>query len=103
MRNTFVKTVSRLAREDPKVMLVIGDTGFSVMEPFEAEFGERFVNAGIAEQDFISFSAGLAAAGMKPFAYNVGSFMTLRGAEEILLDVCYQENPVVLVGVLHEG
>ncbi len=99
MRNTFVKTVSRLAREDPKVMLVIGDTGFSVMEPFEAEFGERFVNAGIAEQDFISFSAGLAAAGMKPFAYNVVSFMTLRGAEEILLDVCYQENPVVLVGV----
>lgn len=99
MRNTFVKTVSRLAREDPKVMLVIGDTGFSVMEPFEAEFGARFVNVGIAEQNFISFSAGLAAAGMRPFAYNVVSFMTLRGAEEIMLDVCYQENPVILVGV----
>ena len=99
MRNTFVQTMSRLAREDPKVMLVIGDTGFSVMEPFEAEFGPRFVNVGIAEQSFVSFAAGLAAAGMKPFAYNVVSFMTLRSAEQIMLDVCYQENPVILVGV----
>lgn len=99
MRNTFIQTMCRLAREDPKVMLVIGDTGFSVMEPFEAEFGPRFVNVGIAEQSFISFSAGLAAAGMKPFAYNVVSFMTLRSAEQILLDICYQENPVILVGV----
>lgn len=99
MRNTFIQTISRLAREDPKVMLVIGDTGFSVMEPFEAEFGPRFVNVGIAEQSFVSFAAGLAAAGMKPFAYNVVSFMTLRSAEQIMLDVCYQENPVILVGV----
>lgn len=99
MRSTFIQTISRLAREDPKVMLVIGDTGFSVMEPFEAEFGPRFVNAGIAEQSFVSFAAGLAAAGMKPFAYNVVSFMTLRSAEQIMLDVCYQENPVILVGV----
>lgn len=99
MRSTFVQTISRLAREEPKVMLVIGDTGFSVMEPFEAEFGPRFVNVGIAEQSFVSFAAGLAAAGMKPFAYNVVSFMTLRSAEQIMLDVCYQENPVILVGV----
>ena len=99
MRGTFIQTISRLAREDPKVMLVIGDTGFSVMEPFEAEFGARFVNVGIAEQSFVSFAAGLAAAGMKPFAYNVVSFMTLRSAEQIMLDVCYQENPVILVGV----
>lgn len=99
MRSTFIQTISRLAREDPKVMLVIGDTGFSVMEPFEAEFGPRFVNVGIAEQNFVSFAAGLAAAGMKPFAYNVVSFMTLRSAEQVMLDVCYQENPVILVGV----
>lgn len=99
MRTTFIQTITRLAREDPKVSLVIGDTGFSVMEPFEAEFGPRFVNTGIAEQNFISFSAGLAAMGMKPFAYNVISFMVLRGAEQIMLDICYQDNPVILVGV----
>lgn len=99
MRGTFINTVTRLARADPRVMLVIGDTGFSVVEPFEEEFGQRFVNVGIAEQNFVAFAAGLAAQGMRPFAYNVVSFLTLRGTEQILLDLCYQENPVVLVGV----
>lgn len=88
-----------MARKDPRIMCVIGDTGFSVFEGFEEEFGNRFVNVGIAEQNFVGFGAGLAAMGMKPYLYNVVSFMTLRATEEIMLDICYQENPVVLVGV----
>lgn len=99
MRETFIRTMMELARENPKLMLLIGDTGFSVVEPFEQEFGPRFMNIGIAEQNFISVAAGAAAMGMQPVAYNVVSFMTLRGAEQILLDICYQENPVVMVGV----
>lgn len=99
MRSTFVNTLSEMARRDDKVMCVIGDTGFSVFEGFEKEFGSRFVNVGIAEQNFVSFGAGLAAMGMKPYIYNVVSFMTLRSLEQIELDICYQENPVVLVGV----
>lgn len=99
MRSTFVNTLTELARKNDKVMCVIGDTGFSVFETFEKEFGKRFINVGIAEQNFVSVGAGLAAMGMKPYIYNVVSFMTLRGMEEIVLDVCYQENPVVLVGV----
>ncbi|BEU88741.1 transketolase C-terminal domain-containing protein [Selenomonas sp. TAMA-11512] len=99
MRNTFVETLTAMAREDEKVVCVIGDTGFSVFEPFEKEFGARFVNVGIAEQNFVSFGAGLSAMGMKPYLYNVVSFMTLRAMEQIVLDVSYQENPVVLVGV----
>lgn len=99
MRTTFIKTLTEMARVDDKIMCIIGDTGFSVFEEFEKEFGDRFVNVGIAEQNFVSFGAGLAAMGMKPYAYNVVSFMTLRGMEQIMLDICYQENPVVLVGV----
>ncbi len=99
MRSTFIKTLSEMARQDERIMCVIGDTGFSVFEEFEKEFGNRFVNVGIAEQNFVSFGAGLAAMGMKPYLYNVVSFMTLRATEQIMLDVCYQENPVVLVGV----
>lgn len=99
MRSTFVNTLAELARKNDRVMCVIGDTGFSVFEEFEREFKERFINVGIAEQNFVSVGAGLAAMGMKPYIYNVVSFMTLRGLEEIVLDVCYQENPVVLVGV----
>lgn len=99
MRTTFINTLTEMAREDEKIMCVIGDTGFSVFEEFEAEFGNRFVNVGIAEQNFVGFGAGLAAMGMKPYIYNVVSFMTLRATEQIMLDVCYQENPVVLIGV----
>lgn len=99
MRSTFVNTLSEMARKNDKIICVIGDTGFSVFEEFEKEFKERFINVGIAEQNFVSVGAGLAAMGMKPYIYNVVSFMTLRSIEEIELDVCYQENPVVLVGV----
>lgn len=99
MRSTFVNTLTQLARKNDKVICVIGDTGFSVFEEFEKEFKERFINVGIAEQNFVSVGAGLAAMGMKPYIYNVVSFMTLRSMEEIVLDICYQENPVVLVGV----
>lgn len=99
MRTTFIETLSEMARKDERIMCVIGDTGFSVFEEFEVEFRSRFLNVGIAEQNFVSIGAGLAAMGMKPYIYNVVSFMTLRAAEQIMLDVCYQENPVVLVGV----
>ena len=99
MRTTFINTLTEMAREDDKIMCIIGDTGFSVFEEFEKEFGPRFVNVGIAEQNFVSFGAGLAAMGLKPYIYNVVSFMTLRATEQIMLDVCYQENPVVLIGV----
>lgn len=99
MRATFINTLTEMARKDSRIMCVIGDTGYSVFESFEAEFGNRFINVGIAEQNFIGVGAGLAAMGMKPYLYNVVSFMTLRATEEIMLDVCYQDNPVVLVGV----
>jgi len=99
MRSTFVKTLDRIAENDSGVICVIGDTGFSVFEEFEKKYKERFVNIGIAEQNFVSFGAGLAAMGMKPFIYNVVSFMTYRAFEQIELDISFQENPVVIVGV----
>lgn len=99
MRSTFVKVLDKLAEQDKRVICVIGDTGFSVFEDFEKKYKERFINIGIAEQNFVSVGAGLAAMGMKPFIYNVVSFMTYRAFEQIELDVSFQENPVVLVGV----
>lgn len=98
MRNAFVRTITRLAEHDPSVMLVIGDTGFGAFEEFEEKFPGRFINVGIAEQQFISFSAGLALSGMKVFAYNVCTFMS-RAMEQIRLELSYQLAPVVLVGV----
>ena len=61
MRTTFVNTLAEMARQDEKIVCVIGDTGFAVFEAFEKEFGPRFVNVGIAEQNFVGFGAGSAA------------------------------------------
>jgi transketolase len=98
MRNSFVKTITEMAAEDPSIMLVIGDTGFGAFEEFEAKFPGRFINVGIAEQQFVGFSAGLALSGMKVVAYNVCTFMS-RAMEQIRLELSYQKAGVVLVGV----
>lgn len=99
MRRTFIDTLTELSRKNDKILCVIGDTGYSVFEEYEREFKERFINVGIAEQNFVGFGAGLSAMGMKPYLYNVVSFMIYRAYEQIELDIAYQENPVVLVGV----
>ena len=65
MRTTFIETLTDMAREDEKIMCVIGDTGFSVFEAFEEEFGSRFLNVGIAEQNMAGFAAGLAHEGLQ--------------------------------------
>lgn len=98
MRNAFVETITHLAEKDPSIMLVIGDTGFGAFEGFEAKFSGRFVNVGIAEQQFVSFAAGLAMSGMKVFAYNICTFL-IRAMEQIRIEMSYQLAPVVLVGV----
>ncbi|MFH0862644.1 MAG: transketolase, partial [Candidatus Altiarchaeota archaeon] len=63
MRNTFVKALIEMARKDDRIWLVVGDVGYSVVEPFRTEFPERFINAGIAEQNMIGLAAGLALSG----------------------------------------
>lgn len=59
MRNTFVRVLDKIAEKDERVICVIGDTGFSVFEEFEKKYKDRFVNIGIAEQNFVSFGAVL--------------------------------------------
>ena len=71
MRNNFIKQLINAAREDNKIYLICGDIGFSVLEPFEEEFPERFINAGISEQNMIGIAAGLALCGRKVFVYSI--------------------------------
>lgn len=99
MRTAFISTLLELAREDPNLWLVTGDLGFSVLEPFFEQFPNQYVNAGVAEQDMIGISAGLALCGKKVFVYSIIPFITLRCLEQIRNDVCLQNCNVKLVGV----
>jgi transketolase len=99
MRTAFINELIRLARANPKVFLVVGDLGFSVVEPFVAEFPGRFLNAGVAEQNMTGMAAGLAAEGFHVFTYSIANFPTLRCLEQIRNDVCYHRLPVTVVAV----
>ena len=69
MRKLFIQKLIEYAQRDENVYLIAGDLGFSVVEPFKEKYPERFINAGIAEQNMIGVAAGLALTGKKVFVY----------------------------------
>lgn len=99
MRTAFADTLLELARTDPRVMLLTGDLGYTVFEPFMAQLPKQYLNCGVAEANMIGTAAGLAKSGLRPFVYSIVPFATLRCLEQIRNDLCYHELPVVVVGV----
>lgn len=99
MRNAFVAALLELAREDPRVVLLTGDLGFMVLEPFAEQFPERFVNVGVAEQNMVGLATGLAEAGFTPFAYSIGTFASMRPYEFIRNGPLLHSLPIRIVGV----
>jgi transketolase len=99
MRNTFVNTLVESAASDPTICLVVGDLGYSVVEPFCDNYGARFLNAGVAEQNMTGVAAGMAMTGLKVFTYSIANFPTLRCLEQIRNDVCYHGADVTVVAV----
>jgi len=99
LRNTFISNLTELASIDESIFLVVGDLGYGVVEIFDNKFPSRFLNAGIAEQNMIGLSAGLAKSGYKVFVYSIANFPTLRCLEQIRNDVCYGDLDVTIVSV----
>ncbi|KKU51530.1 MAG: hypothetical protein A3H69_01970 [Candidatus Sungbacteria bacterium RIFCSPLOWO2_02_FULL_47_9] len=99
MRNTFIKTLSECAKKDKRIFLVNGDLGYNVLEPFARAFPDRYINIGVAEQNMIGVSAGLALSGKVVYAYSIIPFATMRCFEQIRNDVCMQRANVRVVGV----
>lgn len=99
MRNHLVNELTRLAETDERIMLMIGDLGFHVIDEFAAKFPSRFFNAGIAEQNMTAVAAGMALEGNVVFTYSVASFPTLRCYEQIRNSVCYHNANVKIVTI----
>jgi transketolase len=99
MRNAFIDELVSLARANPRIALVVGDLGYSVVEPFANEFPERFINAGVAEQNMMGLAAGMASEGYHVFVYSIANFPTFRCAEQIRNDVAYHGLSVTIVAV----
>ena len=99
MRDTFVRNLTQLAHEDPDVFLIVGDLGYGVIEEFASTFPNRFLNAGISEQNMMGMAGGLAATGYKVFVYSIANFPTMRCLEQIRNDVAYHNLNVTIVSV----
>ena len=99
MRTTFLRELVKTAEKDPRIFLVVGDLGYSVVEPFRDKFPGRFLNVGVAEQNMTGVAAGLSREGFKVFTYSIANFPTLRCLEQIRNDVCYHGLDVTVVAV----
>jgi len=99
MRTAFLQTLFELARQDARIVLMTGDLGFTVVEPFMNELPGQFVNAGVAEQNMTGMAAGMALSGKIVFTYSIANFPTLRCLEHIRNDVCYHHANVKIVAI----
>ena len=99
MRRAFVNELRALARQDPRIVLLTADLGFSVLEPFAQEFPQRFFNVGVAEQNMLGLATGLALGGRIPFVYSMASFVTMRAYEFIRNGPLLHRLPVRIIGV----
>jgi len=98
MRNAFADEIRKLAVQDPRVIMLSADIGNRLFDKFKVECPGRFFNTGVAEANTISMAAGLSASGLRPVCYTITPFITARCYEQIKVDVCYHEQPVVIVG-----
>ena len=99
MRTAFIQQLVKEAETNEKIFLIVGDLGFSVVEPFAEAFPDRFLNVGVAEQNMTGIAAGLAREGYNVFTYSIGNFPTMRCFEQIRYDVCYHNLNVKVVSV----
>ena len=83
MRDVFLERIWKAMATDEKIFFVSADFGSPVLDKIRADYPKRFVNVGIAEQNLINISAGLALEGYTVFAYAIAPFITMRCFEQI--------------------
>jgi transketolase len=99
MRTAFIQELVSLAQQDDRIWLVCGDLGYSVLDAFSDRFPDRYLNAGVAEQNMTGIAAGLALTGKVVFTYSIANFPIMRCLEQIRNDVCYHKLNVKIVAV----
>lgn len=98
MRNAFADEMTRMARENDKLVLLSGDIGNKLFDKFKSVDEARFLNCGIGEANMMGVAAGMALSGLRPVVYTITPFTTTRCFEQIRVDACYHKAPVVIVG-----
>ncbi len=99
MRFEAVRAIYENGLKNNSLWFINGDLGHMKTEEFRRDFGARYINGGMSEQNIIGVSAGLALSGMQVVAYSIVPFITLRCIEQIKIDICDQNLNVIVLGV----
>ena len=97
MRNEFAKAIIDCVEDNSNIIFLTGDLGYMALEKVEEKLGNKFINAGVSEQNMVTMAASLAYEGFLPFIYSISPFVTLRPYEQIRNDVCLHNLPVKIV------
>jgi transketolase len=98
MRRAFVAALSAIADTDERIMLLTGDLGYGILEPFAERHPDKYVNVGCSEQLMVGMATGLAKEGRIVFCYSIGNFALLRPYEFVRNGPVHHNLPVCLVG-----
>ena len=78
MRKAFNKELLKIAKQDPRVFMILADIGYGEIEEFAETFPDRFINCGVAEQNMTGVACGVAMEGNIAITYSIANFPTLR-------------------------
>ena len=98
-RNAFFDEMFLLAKKNKNLIFLTGDISAHSLPKFQKKFPSRFYNLGVAEQNMITVSTGLAMNKKKVFVFSMIPFLTMRCYEHIKIDICSHNLPVVLIGI----
>lgn len=87
MRDALLESLHTSMKEDEKTFFVCADFGAPMLDRIRSDFPNRFLNVGVAEQNLINVSAGLALENFKVFAYAIAPFLTMRCLEQIRVNL----------------
>lgn len=103
MRDVLIEQIYQRMRDDEKIFFLSADLGSPVLDKVREQFEDRFINVGIAEQNLINVSTGLAFEGFTVYAYAIAPFLTMRAYEQIRVNLSLSseliELNVNLIGV----
>lgn len=97
MRQTCIKMVHELAKDDPRVVFIGSDLSPGLLDEMKQEMPERHYMEGVLEQHAIGMAAGMALDGFTPFVNTIATFITRRCYEQVALDLCLHDLPVRLI------
>ena len=98
MRDAFFDGIYNSVKSDKNVLIIVADHGSFGLSKIKRDFPDQVLNIGIAEQNMISFSAGLAKLGKIVYVYGINNFISMRVLEQVNIDLCAMKSHVNLVG-----